>query len=487
LDEAHWGLLRLRAYNTIIIRDAHQWWRLNPEDQSQSVLGMQELLAECPTSSVLIFVNLDALRWVAQALTHVGIAFQTVELSPMKYDEKFDRFLGDMKTRLTSNEYDTFAYLTIDSHAIHRASRGYVGRAVTLLKFALVDAGITVIESDSDRGYQLGKPLVGETFSSWLSRLSVNAKKSTHLQAIEIFVDQCGQGGLDPDTLHGVFSLRNCFDDDIQGTMNSYFHELPPGCLPYGKSTNYCPECLMSDIETIGLPAWRVSWRQQSMCVCCEHETPVLLLSLSTPHYTPLDKAWRAYCEYVESPSSRLLVSFPLTSNGKQAIEDDAALLKLTARVQNWLTGNLDPAQARSPQKAVVEFLLGVWLCDPSWRTAPGFACSFFFPQRKGNNANLTPSTSFASSPPHYSWAMPRQLAVAYWMLGVAFGVISLDEAEFIRRVCRPYSIPFPVDRSEIKRVGLGVHSRLVRDELIALAEQTFSGEDLEQIIWALR
>ena len=68
----------------------------------------------------------------------------------------------------------------------------------------------------------------------------------------------------------------------------------------------------------------------------------------------------------------------------------------------------------------------------------------------------------------------------------MAFGLITRDEAQLIRDVCRPYSLPFPVDRTEIKRVGLGVHGRLIREELIALARSTLTGEDLDQVIWAL-
>lgn len=488
LEQAYWHLISARAYDCLIIRDVHEWLQPHSPTAEQSLRGIQELISRCPDILVAIFGAPDAARQVMETIACREVSIHTFHLAPMSDDQRFERFLADVMVRLLSSGGGGCGVNDIppiDSAAIHRRSKGYVGTAASLVQMSLADRGFRMYDEPSVYKPTLLAPRCGESFSSWMGRLSVSAESSSHLEAVDIFASRCSRVTIDPDTLHEMISIRQCFSDRELEVFR-HFGGGSNGYLSFKHGTNYCPECFKVDIKEAGLPASRLAWRQMGMCVCCEHESPAILLRLYTPHFSPLDKSWRAYCEYVSSPSSRLLVSFPLTSNGVQALADNEMLLQLAARVQNWILTDAQINQNQKPSEAVVDFLLGVWLCDPSWRTAPGFACSFFFPQRKGNNANLVPDTSLASEPPHYSWATPRQLAVAYWMLGVAFGVISRDEAELIREVCRPYSLPFPVDRTEIERAGLGVHSRLIRDELIALAYTTFSSEDLDQVIWAL-
>ncbi|VVO74816.1 TniQ family protein [Pseudomonas fluorescens] len=484
LEQAYWHLISARAYDCLIIRDVHEWLPPHSPIAEQSLRGIQELISRCPDIPVAILGAPDATRQVMETIACREVSILTFHLAPMTNDQRFERFLADVMVRLLSSGDGVNDIPPIDSAVIHRRSKGYVGTAASLVQMSLADRNFRMYDEPTVFEPTLLAPRAGESFSSWMGRLSVSADSSSHLEAVDIFASRCSRV-TDPDTLHEMISIRQCFSDRELEVFR-HFECRSSGYLSFKHGTNYCPECFKVDIKEAGLPASRLAWRQLGMCVCCVHESPVILLRLFTPHFSPLDKSWRAYCEYVSSPSSRLLVSFPLTSDGVQAIADNEMLLQLAARVQNWIFTDAQINQIRKPSKAALEFLLGVWLCDPSWRTASGFACSFFFPQRKGNSANLTPDTSFASEPPHYSWATPRQLAVAYWMLGVAFEVISRNEAELIREVCRPYSLPFPVDRTEIKRAGLGVHSRLIRDELIALAYTTFSSEDLDQVIWAL-
>lgn len=485
LEQAYWHLMSERAYDCLIIRDAHEWLQPHSPTTAQSLRSMQELMSRCPDIPVLIFGAPDAMRQVMETIASREVSIHQHHLVPMANDERFECFLTDVMVRLLYSHDGVPDIPSLDSTVMHCRSGGHVGIAASLVQMALADHGFRVDEEPSISKSTLLAPRPGEAFSSWMGRLSVCADSSSQLNAVDIFASRCTSVKIDPDTLHKRIDIRQCFSDREQDVFR-HFERGSSSHLSFKHSANYCPECFKVDIKEVGLPAWRLAWRQQGMCVCCEHETPVILLSLSTPHFSPLDKAWRAYCEYVSSPSSRLLVSFPLTSDGMKAVSDNEMLLQLVARVQNWIFTDTQLNQNQKPSKAVVDFLLGVWLCEPSWQTASGFACTFFFPQRKGNSANPVSDTSFASEPPDYSWATPRQLAVAYWMLGVAFEVISREEAELIREVCRPYSLPFPVDRTEIKRAGLSVHSRLISDKLIALAYATLSAGDLSQVIWAL-
>ncbi|CEL29237.1 TniQ family protein [Pseudomonas fluorescens] len=485
LEQAYWHLISERAYDCLVIRDVHEWLQPGSQTAAQSLRSIQELMSRCGDIPAAIFGAPGAVRQVMETISSSEGSIHELHLVPMANDERFERFLTDVMVRLFYSRDDVTDIPSLDSRVIHFRSGGYVGIAASLVQMALADHGLRVYEESSISKSILLAPRPGEAFSSWMGRLSVCADSSSQLNAVDIFASHCTSVTFDPDMLHERIDIRQCFSDREQDVFR-HFERGSSSYLSFKHGTNYCPECFKVDIKEAGLPAWRLAWRQEGMCVCCEHETPVILLSLSTPHFSPLDKAWRAYCEYVSSPSSRLLVSFPLTSDGVNAISDNEMLLQLAARVQNWIFTDTQLNPNQKPSKAVVDFLLGIWLCDPSWRTASGFACSFFFPQRRGNSANPVSVGSFASEPPHYSWATPRHLAVAYWILGVAFEVISRDEAELIREVCRPYSLPFPVDRTEIKRAGLSVHSHLIRDELIALAYATFSAGDLSQLIWAL-
>ena len=486
LDEAYWHLLSDRSYDVIIIRDAHEWVLPKLMSSSQSLLAMQELVARCPTIPVVIFTEQATVLEIKRAISLANKMVRTFELSPMKNNRNFQNFIRDVRGKLLLGADQGLELSQQEIESIHFKSKGFIGCASRLVHLSLADAGVLDFhEADNLEHGQLF-PVNGESFSSWMGRMSVEVLSSSELNAYEIFSHQCARLSVDPDSLHELLAIRSCFGDRYEDIFKDFRFSID-AYLPFHQSTNYCPECLKNDIKEVDLPAWRSAWRQLGMCICCDHDFPVMLVSLSTPHYSPLDKAWRAYTEYVSSPSSRLLVSFPLTSNGEQGIADNKMLLRITARVQNWILEDTPLIQTQKPSKAVLEFLLGMWLCDPAWRTAPGFACSFFFPERKGNSANLTPDTSFADAPPHYTWATPRQIAVAYWMLGVAFNVISFSEAQTIRDVCRPYSLPFPVDRDEIRRVGLGVHARRVREELTALAYRTLDAEELEQVVWALK
>ncbi len=231
-------------------------------------------------------------------------------------------------------------------------------------------------------------------------------------------------------------------------------------------------------------PAWRLEWRQARRCVCLRHDTPVMLERVGTSGFTLLDKAWRAYAEYIDSPASRLTTKFPLQhSSSNQAEKDSDRLVALTANVQSWFEGL---SATTSPSADAAEFLLACWLQDSSETGAQGFARSYFFfrtskpisatKRQQGKlSAQLMPDSS-----------RPRDVAVAYWMLGIAFNVIDSADAQFIRDTTRPYSIPFPVSRDEVGLLGLLALNKRQKKCYLALARTRFSERDLESIAWAL-
>lgn len=334
-----------------------------------------------------------------------------------------------------------------------------------------------------------------ESFSSWVARQSIGGSHSIGHSLGDYLVLHCSKGGSDPDMqwcnleLLQSLSLSDCLYISAQfalpspGSTNRSQAPSNAGMIPYSKALNYCPECFKVDVVAGLVPAMRLDWRQPRMSVCLRHGTPVLFERLATSTFTILDKAWRAFAEYAASPASRLVTQFPMQhSSSTQAKAGNECLLALAARMQTWffgLTANT------TPSAKAAEFLMAYWLQDPNGNGAQGFARCYFFnrltrPQGLTNSLN---GKIFSKLKPDS--ARPRDVAVAYWMLGVGFGMIDVSEAKFIRDTTRPYSIPFPISRSEVSLLGGLAYCKSQRVTLSELAKSTLSSLDYECIAWA--
>lgn len=334
-----------------------------------------------------------------------------------------------------------------------------------------------------------------ESFSSWVARQSIGASYSIGHSLGDYLVLHCSKGGSDPDMqwcnleLLQSLSLSDCLYISAQFALpspSSTNHSKTPSnarMIPYSNALNYCPECFKVDVAAGLSPAMRLDWRQPRMSVCLRHGTPVLFERLATSTFTILDKAWRAFAEYAASPASRLVTQFPLQhSSSTQAKADNERLLALVVRMQRWFFGlTVDTP----PSAEAAEFLMAYWLQNPNGNGAQGFARCYFFnrltkPQGVTNNLQ---GKIFSKLEPDS--ARPRDVAVAYWMLGVGFGIIDVSEAKFIRDTTRPYSLPFPISRSEVSSLGGLAYCKSQRDTLSELAKSTLSSLDYEYIAWA--
>jgi hypothetical protein len=151
--------------------------------------------------------------------------------------------------------------------------------------------------------------------------------------------------------------------------------------------------------------------------------------------------------------------------------------------MQTWFFGLTADT---SPSANAAEFLMSFWLQDPSETGAQGFARSYFFSRftkPKALTKKHSVETSLQLKPES---ARPRDVAVAYWMLGVGFGVIDTSEAEFIRDTTRPYSIPFPTSRSEVSIVGGLAYNRGQRYAYLDFAKSTLNDLDYIIVAWFL-
>jgi hypothetical protein len=355
-----------------------------------------------------------------------------------------------------------------------------------------------------------------ESFSSWIARQSMELSHSVGHSLGDNLVMLCSKGGSDPDmqwnnlellqslsladrlyisaqfTLPwpGCSSTNFCRSDSTDASstersnINSGPGKLRAGMTPYPNALNYCPECFKVDVAADLAPALRLNWRQPRLIVCLRHNTPVLLERLATSTFTILNKAWKAFAEYAGSPVSRLTTQLPLQhSSSTQAKADNDRLVALAAKMQTWFLGL---TAKTSPSAKAAEFLMSYWLQDPSESGAQGFARSYFF-YRLSKSQVVTKKRSVETSlqlKPES--ARPRDVAVAYWMLGVGFGVIDTSEAEFIRDTTRPYSIPFPTSRSEVSTVGGLAYNRGQRHAYLEFARSTLNDLDYIIVAWFL-
>ncbi|MFJ2450893.1 TniQ family protein [Pseudomonas protegens] len=339
-----------------------------------------------------------------------------------------------------------------------------------------------------------------ESFSSWVARLGMGQGHSAGLSLGDALVMHCGKGGADPDLQWANLELLQSLSLSDRLYVSGQFALQSPGdesnraqssgnpssdIIPYSKALNYCPECFKVDVAAGLAPAMRLEWRQPRLSVCLRHDEPVLLERMATSTFTVLDKAWRAFAEYAGSPASRLATQFPLQhASSTHAKADNDRLLALAARMQRWF---FELTAGTTPSAKAAEFLMSYWLQDPNVSGAQGFARTYFFYRLTKPQAVTKKQYGETSPQLKPDSSRPRDVAVAYWMLGVGFGVIDTSEAEFIRDTTRPYSIPFPTTRDEASSVSGMAYGKGQQHAYLEYAKLTLGDADYEAVEWALK
>lgn len=357
-----------------------------------------------------------------------------------------------------------------------------------------------------------------ESFSSWIARQTETLSHSIGHHLGDYLVSHCSKGGADPDMQwdnleileslsptdrrfvseyfssgrreNHFASLNGTVGDILASNTNTNTSICTNGSctslalVPYSKALNYCPECFKADVAVGSAPALRLEWRRSRFSVCTRHDAPVLLEQMATSTFNILDKAWRAFAEHADSPAYRLTTQFPIQhSTSSQAKADSQRLAGLAARVQTWF---FSPTPETSPSALAAELLMSYWLQDPNHSGAQGFARSYFFYRLSRPQAATKRQLGDTSPELVPDSAGPRDLAVAYWMLGIGFGVIDTAEAKFIHDTARPYSLPFPTSREEVCSLGVLAYSRGQRHAYLEYAKSTLNDADYKSVAWAL-
>lgn len=325
----------------------------------------------------------------------------------------------------------------------------------------------------------------GESFSSWLVRLT--QEKFMNERALQTcFVEHAACVGGDLDLLSTVSAFIEELPSSIANEIRYVFSTPDLPLAPFNRSNLYCPRCIQCDVENCRTPGWRLAWRAHGACVCLHHDEPVLLRRLENARYNVFNRSWLAFGEFVASPAAHLSVDFALMGSAyTNPITRNRILLHLTARVQRWyqnrvalgLEGRLLPAAAR--------FLLYLWLWENERASEVAGFARLYIQQLRGKSLVSSPRAGKAFDT-IYAMAPVRHLAVAYWLLGIAYGVINEYEAQFIKAVIRSDSLEFPTNRSELNLKGLIVFNKETLEVIRGEAVAKLDALELQQISWAL-
>lgn len=328
------------------------------------------------------------------------------------------------------------------------------------------------------------KPVYDETLSSWLVRvaLSESVLPPWVVTALDMITASKHEFD-DPDQLYLHERLTAEMPPGVRSVIQSSFHISEALHVPYAASHAYCHVCLQSDIAAGRAPSWRRAWRLKGRALCHAHPRPVLLSRLNSAKYDIAKKPWAAFSEYVESPTPRLKTSYVLTYFTKELIGTvDGKLNALLKRVENWYIGLVLKRDVEELSPEAANFLLVLWMHYLGSRNdGCGVAINLAFNSRRGHPVARTTAKDPLST---IYTASPRALAVGYWLLGMSYDVITLEEAKFIRRALYSNSMFFPIDRHELAAYSRSaLSSESVRPVLKAI-RKSLAGDGRVQIAW---
>lgn len=275
-------------------------------------------------------------------------------------------------------------------------------------------------------------PIYDESLSSWLGRLaSQGFVDSVELQChVKRYAREVGG---DIDTLYKSEEFCEKVQSSFRMPVASVFQLPCSPLLTFNTSAVYCPRCLREDVASNHAPAWRRAWRVQGVAVCLMHDAPVLLRRLEQHRFTYLDKAWLALEEFVSSPAVRLEVHFALTNPVPRiAVAENRMLLRLIARSQQWYHSYVRAGKVPQLTHNAARFLMYYWLWQNVRRAGVcGFASQYFHPLR-GSNVNSVPRKGLGVDE-LFNRVETAHLGMAYWLIGIAYEVISEKEAKLIQ------------------------------------------------------
>nr|WP_304665495.1 hypothetical protein [Pseudomonas savastanoi] len=329
-----------------------------------------------------------------------------------------------------------------------------------------------------------------ESLSSWLSRMYQQhyVDSSFETEILRLLVRDPSVKG-DLDLLYKSSAFMDMFSRSQRPHILANFGMVESNTVPPGVNDKYCRVCFRNDIRACYPPTWRKSWRVRGASVCVLHDRPVLLSRLIQRPKDLRDRGWQGFQEYLDSPLSRLDVDFALRRASPQgALANNRKLLLLTQRVQRWyqraLCQKAGQEVATGQAGRGLQFLMGLWLHQPVFKhLSPGIARAYFqvstfgYPWSDADQSRTSPQVSIDT-------ASPREIAVAYWLLGIAYGLITQEEGKLINQITRSEVAEFPTTRLQVAAATNRNYMEAGLARMLKEANESLTPEEFQSISW---
>lgn len=495
-------LLALRSYPAILIDNGHDYFIRHRYTAQQNLEKLIQLTAD--PRVVFVFGVSDILAPVAIAAQEKGAQVSQIYLPAMGHDQGYLNFVTEA---FNCHHWGKAHLPTIDVGALHRLTKGSVGRTMdALLDIAFGSPWVSplVVANEVSQGagpvscnasvkairppklfHGMLKPVDGETLSSWLSR---NAA-SPHIPHVHSeFLDACSalaktrtQNDLDLLYQHDEF-LSLFPESDRPGLVRAF--ALPGDISSFETSLNYCPQCLLEDAKAMRAPVWRREWRRRGVCLCEAHGSLILLQELKIRSKEHFHRAWLAFSQHASTGTYVLGNHFiqrltTLTDSSHK----EQRLCNVVRRIRGWVEALLDFPTYGRPSKACVRFLMGFFLYRPFFQSKGGLGSWFLGAPGRG-----VISRDFRYPGVHelnlgIDTASPRDLALTYLLVGCAFDLLSDADITLIRGATYFTNAPFPENLDALRalaRCFLNHHMNKFKQS----ARKNLAAGDMSHLDW---
>jgi hypothetical protein len=336
-------------------------------------------------------------------------------------------------------------------------------------------------------------PFSDEALSSWLYRNALsNSNNSFASKILDWAVMQAKV------KMHGDIDLLSQSNDfylsflpDKQARLATQtFGVQSDLLLPPEMSLQFCHICLSIDIAKGHAPGFRRCWRYRGICVCNQHAAPVLLQATKYQNVSQYMLAWSGFVSYASSmeraTGNRDFVTFSSSSTPDKL--RDAQVRHLVSRAQRKVFLAILKFRSTTPlpQRCALEFVLNVLLQEPAEHFKGGCARWYLADSDiLWRSSLISEKTSASDFFNQMDTARPRQVAVAYLMIGVACSMFTKRELQLLTDVFYYRPTPFPVTVHEISAlIGNVQPPRALR--IAAAATECISKNELKSIRWIL-
>ncbi|MFJ3007085.1 ATP-binding protein [Pseudomonas fluorescens] len=468
---------KLRKYEVIVLEDAHLF--LIDDYAAKKNVEALVRFARPPYNCDMIILGLNRFTAKLSGLIEAfDFEVKVINLERMQLNKEYHAFVEVVAKDAVRSACSAvgvtptkqLAYAIIAAE-IHAETRGMVGLTVRCVRREVAhkvweqksqSAKMLPTDSSSEGESEpdartrkkwfegFPKPLFDETLSSWLGRCGAHPDMiSFHCN----FFARCAQMGRDPDCLYDVVEFKDSFPSHVAKQLPETFR-VNSCAVIYEHRTNYCPVCLAEDVAQFRSPSWRQGWMRKGICFCDAHDHLILLRCIDQRTNNAVYKAWLAYGNHVKSGVYDYGINLiARIGDGLQSSTTEQYICMLVERVRKWVYG----AQSEFPQvvaeQAPLIYALGFLIHPRFDRCRGGLAVWFLGCNDSTPGYSVFKDPTLAQMLVYIEEASPRQLAVGYILMGIAFELFSASEINAIERGWSFGNYTLPKSRLELVRM----------------------------------